>query len=186
MPHSGSGRVEVVEGDITAVVADAIVNAANRELRPGGGVCGAIFRAAGVEKLAHACNELGQCPTGSAAITPAFDIATAKHIIHAVGPVYASYNPAEARRLLRSTYASALRLGAEHGCASIAVPAISTGIYGYPLQAACREAIEVCTKEAEVLGLQIKLVAFDTRTADCLRAFLEARRSANESSAQDG
>ena len=186
MPHPGSRRVEVVEGDITAVAADAIVNAANSELQPGGGVCGAIFRAAGVKKLAQACNELGQCPTGSAVITPAFDIATAKHIIHAVGPVYASHTPAEARRLLRSTYASALRLGAEHGCASIALPAISTGIYGYPLEAACREAIDVCTNEAEVIGLQIKLVAFDAKTADFLRAALEADRSANENSAQDG
>lgn len=186
MPHPGSRRVEVVEGDITAVAADAIVNAANSELQPGGGVCGAIFRAAGVEKLAQVCNELGQCPTGSAVITPAFDIATAKHIIHAVGPVYASHTPAEARRLLRSAYASALRLGAQHGCASIALPAISTGIYGYPLEAACREAIDVCTKESEVLRLQIKLVAFDTKTAHCLRAALEADRSANENSAQDG
>ena len=185
MPHSGSGSVEVVEGDITTVVADAIVNAANSQLRAGGGVCGAIFRAAGVEKLAQICNELGQCPTGSAVITPAFDIATTKHIIHAVGPVYASHAPAEARRLLRSAYASALRLGAEHGCASIALPAISTGIYGYPLEAACREAIDVCAEEAKVLGLQIKLVAFDAKTADCLRACLEARRGDNESSAQD-
>ena len=186
MPHSGSGSIEVIEGDITTVPADAIVNAANSELRAGGGVCGAIFRAAGVEKLAQVCDELGQCPTGSAVITPAFDIQTAKHIIHAVGPVYASHSPAEARRLLRSAYASALRLGAEHGCASIALPAISTGIYGYPLEAACREAIDVCTEEAKVLGLQIKLVAYDAKTADCLSASLEAHRSTNERAAQDG
>jgi O-acetyl-ADP-ribose deacetylase (regulator of RNase III) len=186
MPNPGPGGVEIVEGDITKVVADAIVNAANTELRPGGGVCGAIFRAAGVEKLAQVCNELGQCRTGSAAITPAFDISTTKHIIHAAGPVYASHTPAEARRLLRSTYASALRLGAEHGCTSIALPAISTGIYGYPLQAACLEAVDVCVNEAEALRLQIKLVAFDTKTADCLRAALEAHRSANKNSAQDG
>lgn len=186
MLHSGSGSIEVIEGDITTVPASAIVNAANSELRAGGGVCGAIFRAAGVEKLAQVCDELGQCPTGSAVITPAFDIQTAKHIIHAVGPVYASYSPAEARRLLRSAYASALRLGAEHGCASIALPAISTGIYGYPLEAACREAIDVCTEEAKVLGLQIKLVAFDRKTADCLRACLMARTGVDEGSARDG
>ncbi len=186
MPHSGSGSVEVVAGDITTVVADAIVNAANSELCPGGGVCGAIFRAAGVEKLAQVCNELGQCPTGSAVITAAFDIGTAKHIIHAVGPVYASHTPAEARRLLRSAYASALRLGAEHGCASIALPAIGTGIYGYPLEKACHEAVDVCTEESEALRLQIKLVAFDAKTADCLRDCLKARRGVDEAPAQDG
>ena len=186
MPHSGSGSIEVVEGDIATVPADAIVNAANSELRAGGGVCGAIFRAAGVEKLAQVCDELGQCPTGSAVITPAFDIQAAKHIIHAVGPVHASYSPAEARRLLRSAYASALRLGAEHGCASIALPAISTGIYGYPLEAACREAIDVCTEESEALGLQIRLVAFDARTADCLRDCLHTRTGVDDGLARDG
>ena len=85
MPQTRSGGLEVVEGDLTRVVADAIVNAANTELRAGGGVCGAIFRAAGVGKLAQVCNELGHCATGSAVITPAFDIATTRHIIHAVG-----------------------------------------------------------------------------------------------------
>ena len=186
MLQTGTGSVDVVEADITTVVADAIVNAANSELRAGGGVCGAIFRAAGMEKLTQVCKDLGQCLTGSAVITPAFDIATTKHIIHSVGPVYASHSPAEARRLLRSAYASALRLGAYHGCASIALPAISTGIYGYPLEAACREAIDVCSEESGVLSLQIKLVAFDAKTADCLRASLEARRSSNGSSALDG
>jgi O-acetyl-ADP-ribose deacetylase (regulator of RNase III) len=176
MLQTGTGSVDVVEADITTVVADAIVNAANSELRAGGGVCGAIFRAAGMEKLTQVCKDLGQCLTGSAVITPAFDIATTKHIIHSVGPVYASHSPAEARRLLRSAYASA----------SIALPAISTGIYGYPLEAACREAIDVCSEESGVLSLQIKLVAFDAKTADCLRACLEARRNSNGSSALDG
>ena len=186
MSHAESGSVEVVASDITKVAADAIVNAANSELHAGGGVCGAIFRAAGAEKLARACNELGQCPTGQAAITPAFDIPTAKYIIHAVGPVYASYTPAEARRLLRSAYASALRLGAQHGCKSIALPAISTGIYGYPLESACHEAVDVCSKESVALGLQIKLVAFDAKTADCLRTCLETHTGDDERSAWDG
>jgi len=80
--------LEVVQGDITKVAADAIVNAANSDLAMGGGVCGAIFRAAGIDALSEACRAIGKCPTGSAAITPAFDIKTARYIIHAVGPVY--------------------------------------------------------------------------------------------------
>ena len=164
-----SSKVEVVEGDITKVACDAIVNAANTELRAGAGVCGAIFRAAGAEKLAAACRAIGGCPTGSAVITPAFGITTAKHIIHAVGPVYASYAPEEARRLLRSAYASAIRLAHQNGCASVAFPAIGTGIYGYPLQEACREAADVCSEEGRVAGIDVLLVAFDATTAVILR-----------------
>jgi O-acetyl-ADP-ribose deacetylase (regulator of RNase III) len=174
MPDRGPSNIQVVEGDITQTPADAIVNAANAELRSGGGVCGAIFRAAGAKELTEACRAIGRCPTGSAVITPAFGIATAKHIIHAVGPVYTSHTPAEARRLLRSTYASAIRLGAKHGCTSIAFPAISTGIYGYPLEDACREAIDVCRQEGRAAGLDILLVAFDAKTAALLRRFVKA------------
>lgn len=170
-------RIEVVHGDITSVPADAIVNAANTELSRGGGVCGAIFAAAGVEKLTEACRRIGGCRTGSAVLTPAFDMTNAQHIIHAVGPVYANYTADEARRLLRSAYKSAIELASDNGCTTIAFPAISTGIYGYPLQAACREAVDVCGTEARRLGMGIKLVAFDRETADFLRRYQELRRS---------
>jgi O-acetyl-ADP-ribose deacetylase (regulator of RNase III) len=175
MPDRRPCSIEVVEGDITRCAADAIVNAANAGLTAGGGVCGAIFGAAGAAELTAACRAIGHCPTGSAVITPAFAIPTAKHIIHAVGPVYASYAPAEARELLRAAYASAIRLGAEHGCRSIAFPALSTGIYGYPLAEACREAVDVCCEEGRAAGVDILLVAFDARTATVLRDCLKAR-----------
>jgi len=168
MPRSEPPSIEVRQGDITKVRCDAIVNAANAELRAGGGVCGAIFRAAGANALTAACRAIGGCPTGSAVITPAFAIPTARHIIHAVGPVYANHSPAEARRLLRSAYASAIRLAAHNGCRSVAFPAISTGIYGYPLEAACREAVDVCSEEGRAAGLAVVLVAFDAETAAIL------------------
>jgi len=165
--------VQVIEGDITRIAADAIVNAANPQLSAGGSVCGAIFRAAGIDQLTAACRAIGSCPTGSAVLTPAFAIPMAKHIIHAVGPIYSHYAPEEARRLLRSAYASAIRLAAQNGCASIAFPAIGTGIYGYPLEEACREAVDVCAKEGAAAGVDVRLVAFDARTAQCLRQQLE-------------
>ena len=172
MTASSKGSVEVLQGDITAIEADAIVNAANSGLRAGGGVCGAIFRAAGAGALTEACRAIGHCPTGEAVITPAFGIRTAKYIIHAVGPIYSDYPPDEARELLRSAYRSAIRLAAANGCRSIAFPAISTGTYGYPLDEACREAADVCSAEAAALGLVIKLAAFDARTAAELRKHL--------------
>ncbi len=169
-----SGVVAVVQGDITTIEADAIVNAANSALEAGGGVCGAIFRAAGVDALTRACRAIGHCPTGEAVITPAFGIKTARTIIHAVGPVYSAYSPDDARELLRSAYRASIRLAIENGCQSIAFPAISTGIYGYPLEEACREAASVCGAEAAAHGLTIKLVAFDARTAAELRKHVPA------------
>jgi O-acetyl-ADP-ribose deacetylase len=162
-------QIEVVEGDITRIPADAIVNAANSELAEGAGVCGAIFRAAGREALARACRPLAPCPTGSAVITPAFGVSTAKHIIHAVGPVYSSYAPEEAARLLRSAYQTSIRIAAQHGCRSIAFPAISTGIYGYPLGEACREAVAACHESAAETGIAVMLVAFGAETTTALR-----------------
>jgi O-acetyl-ADP-ribose deacetylase (regulator of RNase III) len=169
--------VEIVQGDITRISAHAIVNAANEALAMGGGVCGAIFRAAGVEQLTRACRTVGGCPTGSAVATPAFGIATARHIIHAVGPVYAAYPPDEARRLLRAAYDASIWLAEHLGCSSIAFPAISTGIYGYPLDDACREAVYVCLSEGKRAGLRIKLVAFDEGATQSLRASLTALRA---------
>ena len=165
-------RLEVIQGDITRVQADAIVNAANPALAEGGGVCGAVFRAAGPQELARACRGLAPCPTGAAVITPAFGIANARYVIHAVGPVYSRYTPDEARELLRSTYRSALDVAAKHGCRSIAFPAISTGVYGYPLEAACREAVAVCGFVSAETGIVVKLVAFDAQTTLALRGAL--------------
>lgn len=168
-----SAAIEVVQGDITRISADAIVNAANSALAMGGGVCGAIFRAAGMAELTAACRAIGGCATGSAVITPAFGITNAQFIVHAVGPIYADYDPKKTAELLRGAYAASLKIAAENGCRSIAFPAISTGIYGYPLEEACREAVSVCAAEGARLGIDVKLVAFDEATALALRAAAE-------------
>jgi O-acetyl-ADP-ribose deacetylase (regulator of RNase III) len=122
-------RIEIVEGDITRLEVDAIVNAANKMLAPGGGVCGAIHRAAGPE-LAEACATLGGCETGEAKITPGFRL-PARYVIHTVGPVWGGGERGE-DRLLAKCYRNSLALAAAHGLASIAFPAISTGIFGFP------------------------------------------------------
>ena len=133
-----SAAIEIHAGDITALDVDAIVNAANQDLAPGGGVCGAIHRAAGPE-LAAACARIGRCPTGGARITPGFALKAA-HVIHAVGPVWRGGTEDE-DGLLASAYRSSLDLAARHDLASIAFPAISTGIYGYPLDRATAIAV---------------------------------------------
>jgi O-acetyl-ADP-ribose deacetylase (regulator of RNase III) len=131
-------RVEIHNGDITALDVDAIVNAANERLAPGGGVCGAIHSAAG-PGLAEACARLGGCPTGGARITEGYAL-SARHVIHAVGPVWQGGTEGE-DDLLASAYRSSLDLAKRHGLASIAFPAISTGIYGYPLKRAAGIAV---------------------------------------------
>jgi len=132
--------VELVEGDITQQDVDAIVNAANSSLLGGGGVDGAIHRAAGPELLA-ACRPLGGCPTGEARITPGFRL-PARHVIHTVGPVYRDGQQGEAA-LLASAHRASLELAAENGVKRLAFPAISTGVYGYPLREAAQVAL--CT-----------------------------------------
>lgn len=121
--------MRVVEGDITRLPVDAIVNAANERLAPGGGVCGAIHRAAGPE-LAAACRAVGGCPTGEARLTPGFAL-PARFVIHAVGPVWQGGEAGE-EGLLAACYRHSLVLAARHGLATVAFPAISTGIYGFP------------------------------------------------------
>lgn len=132
-------RLRVARGDITKLAVDAIVNAANEELRPGGGVDGAIRRAAGPE-LNEACRRLGGCPTGEARITPGFRL-PAKYVIHTVGPIYQDGSQNEAE-LLRSCYLNSLRLAEQYQLRSIAFPCISTGVYRYPKAEACAIAIE--------------------------------------------
>jgi O-acetyl-ADP-ribose deacetylase (regulator of RNase III) len=135
---SSRERIVCVQGDIVTQEVDAIVNAANSSLARGGGVCGAIFAAAGPE-LDSACRKIGGCPVGEARITDGFRL-PARHVIHAVGPVYGACGGAEAE-LLAAAYRASLAQCEEHGCRSIAFPAISTGIYGYPLREAARIAI---------------------------------------------
>jgi len=132
--------------DITTLTVDAIVNAANTDLAPGGGVCGAIHRAAGPE-LAEACVNARPCPTGQARITPGFRL-PARFVIHAVGPVWSGGTAGEPA-LLASAYRAALNLAKREGLHSVAFPAISTGIYGYPLGAAT--AVATATVRDELL-----------------------------------
>ncbi|TQE91450.1 MULTISPECIES: macro domain-containing protein [Ureibacillus] len=129
--------LQIVQKDITTMAVDAIVNAANSRLQMGGGVCGAIFRAAGAKELQEACDKIGHCPVGEAVITDGFRL-PAKFIIHTVGPVWQGGHQQEAE-LLASCYQESLKLAKEHGCRSIAFPVISSGIFGYPR----REALEV-------------------------------------------
>lgn len=138
MSQALARRMSVQVGDITRLDVDAIVNAANERLLPGGGVCGAIHRAAGPQ-LEAACRAIGHCSTGSAVITPGFAL-KARHVIHAVGPVWQGGGAGE-EALLRGCYETSLALAAEAGTRAVAFPAISTGIFGYPLEAAARTAV---------------------------------------------
>lgn len=134
-------RIEIA--DIVDMDTDCIVNAANEGLYMGGGVCGAIFKAAGSEKLTEACGKLHGCPTGSAVITPGFDL-NAKYIIHAVGPVWSGSE--KDRELLAKCYRESLERAKENGCHSITFPLISAGIFGCPMDQAWKQAIQGCTE----------------------------------------
>ena len=155
-----AATLEAAQGDITREAVDAIVNAANSGLARGGGVCGAIFSAAGPE-LDGACAELGGCPTGDARATPGFRL-PARWIIHAVGPVWHGGESGEPE-LLASAYRRSLAVADEIGARTVAFPAISTGIYGYPLDAATAIAVGSC-RDAQTSVDLIRFVAFDART----------------------
>ena len=155
-----AARLEATQGDITKEDVDAIVNAANSGLTRGGGVCGAIFAAAGPE-LDGACAQLGGCDTGKAKATPGFRL-PARGIIHAVGPVWHGGDRGEPD-LLASAYRRSLEVADEIGARSVAFPAISTGIYGYPLDAATEIAVRTCRDTHTDVEL-IRFVCFDDRT----------------------
>jgi O-acetyl-ADP-ribose deacetylase (regulator of RNase III) len=149
----------IVRQDITRMETDAIVNAANTALAKGGGVCGAIFAAAGSAKLEAACRKLAPIETGEAVITSGFDL-PAKYIIHTAGPVYRDGASGEAEKL-RSCYANSLRLAVETGCQSIAFPLISSGIYGYPKKEALRVAMDAVQSFLQSHELDVYLTVFD-------------------------
>ncbi len=162
----------VLQADITTLATDAIVNAANARLLGGGGVDGAIHQAAG-PGLYQECLGLGGCEPGQAKITGAHAL-KARHIIHTVGPVWAGGLQGEPA-LLASCYRESLRLAAEAGCRSIAFPAISTGVYGYPLDRAARIAATICREwlQQHEVPDTITLVAYDSAALRVLQLALE-------------
>ena len=155
-------EIQIVCGDMTKQDVDAIVTAANEPLRGGGGVDGAVHRAAGPELL-RACHVLAPCLTGSAVITPAFDLAPVKWVIHAVGPIY-SGRPEDAE-LLTSAYTSSLARADEVGAKSVAFPSISTGVYGYPDGLASILSVQAL-RAARTHVATVLLVAFSRRIAE--------------------
>jgi len=160
-------RIEARLVDITTLRVDAIVNAANTELLPGGGVCGAIHRRAG-PALAQACRALAPCPTGQARITPGFGL-PARFVIHAVGPVWQGGNAGEAK-LLASAYRASLEQAMREQLRSIAFPAISTGIFGYPLEPATAIAVETIRRALAETGQPMD-VLFACFSAEALTAY---------------
>jgi O-acetyl-ADP-ribose deacetylase (regulator of RNase III) len=175
MADSLGSRMLVVEGNITRLAVDAIVNAANSTLLGGGGVDGAIHRAAGSELLV-ACRRLGGCPTGQARLTGGYRL-PARHIIHTVGPIYQGGRSGEPE-LLRSCYRESLRLASEAGLESIAFPGISTGVYGYPKAEACPLAVAAVSEwlASHELPRVVTFCCFEPEDAERYRACLRQDR----------
>ena len=160
-----NNTIEIRKIGITDLDTDAIVNAANERLWAGSGVCGAIFRAAGHDQLQAACHKIGHCNTGSAVITPGFDL-KAKYIIHAVGPVWNGGDDHEPEQLY-GAYRKSLELALENDCHSIGFPLISAGIFGYPKEKAWRKAVQACSDFFENhpdTGLKVIFAVLDDST----------------------
>jgi len=166
----GQGKIELLEGDITEQETDAIVNAANRSLLGGGGVDGAIHRAAGPQLLAE-CRTLGGCETGDAKITKGYNL-KAKHVIHTVGPVYHSAGR-KAPELLASCYRRSLQVACENNLKSIAFPSISTGAYGYPIEEAAPIALKTIADYLKTHS-DVQLVRFVLFGQDAYRSYEKA------------
>lgn len=165
-------RMQVWVGDITTLKVDAIVNAANSQLAGGGGVDGAIHRAAGAEQLQAACRMIGGCATGQAVITPGFDL-PAKAIIHTVGPVWSGGQNGEAT-LLRSCYSESMTMAVREGFRCIAFPAISCGVYGYPKEQAVAIAVDEVERclETYLMFKRVIFACFDQSMADLYNRLL--------------
>jgi O-acetyl-ADP-ribose deacetylase (regulator of RNase III) len=164
-------RIEIMKGDITTLKLDAIVNAANRSLLGGGGVDGAIHRAAGPELLIE-CRKIGGCSTGMAKITKGYNL-PAKYVIHTVGPVYGGTD--EDRRLLSDCYSNSLKLAVKNQITTIAFPAISCGAYGYPLKEACSVAIDTTCdflKNNHTLK-KVVFILFSAQDCDVYKRYLK-------------
>ena len=164
--------LEAALGDITAERVDAVVNAANRHLLGGGGVDGAIHRAAGAGRLHAACRAIGECPPGHAVVTDGFAL-PARHIIHTVGPVWRGGTGGEPETLA-SCYRNALAVADEVGARTVAFPAISTGVFGYPPELAAEVAVTT-VRAADTDVTLVRFVAFDAATLAHYREFLRAR-----------
>lgn len=158
----------VLQADITTLAVDAIVNAANSRLIPGGGVDGAINKAAGAE-LGKAMMAIGRCPTGEAVITPGFKL-KARHVIHTVAPIFSQHKEAEVWRLLANCYRNSLTLAAQNGVRSIAFPSLGTGVYGIPIKRASEVAI-ASAREVTV-PIEVTFCCFSVSDADTYRAAL--------------
>jgi O-acetyl-ADP-ribose deacetylase (regulator of RNase III) len=154
-------RLEAAAGDITAERVDAVVNAANRQLRGGGGVDGAIHRAAGADRLHAACRAIGECPPGQAVVTDGFDL-PARFIIHTVGPVWRGGDSGE-HATLASCYRASLAVADEIGARTVAFPAISTGVYGYPPEQAAEVAV-AAVRSTDTAVTLVRFIAFDHAT----------------------